>query len=272
MQIKKRLFISLLSMAVAFILLLLLFMVYLVFNWSLPWHRIILLGLASVVILLAVIVSVGIIGIVLTIWSSRSISIFSWKRLIRVTLHLLFPIVLLLGRILGISQERIRSSFIEVNNQMIRPRREQVPSNQVLLLAPHCLQNSQCPHKITLDPGNCEMCGQCQVADLIALRERYGIQLAFATGGTLARHFVQMYQPQAIVAIACDRDLASGIQDASPLPVLGILNERPQGPCFNTRVNLQDVVEAIQFFDRRLTALIPPLFQSGGIRTATSPH
>ena len=52
----------------------------------------------------------------------------------------------------------------------------------------------------------------------------------------------------AIIAIACDRDLASGIQDASPLPVLGVLNERPCGPCFNTRVNLQDVEEAINFF------------------------
>ena len=156
--------------------------------------------------------------------------------------------MLLLGRMLGISQERVRSSFIEVNNQMIRARREQAPANQVLLLAPHCLQNSECPHKITLDPDNCELCGQCQVADLIAMREQYGIQLAFATGGTLARHFVQVYRPRAIVAIACDRDLASGIQDASPLPVLGILNERPYGPCFNTRVNLQDVAAAIQFF------------------------
>jgi hypothetical protein len=26
------------------------------------------------------------------------------------------------------------------------------------------------------------------------------------------------------------------------------LNERPCGPCFNTRVNLQDVEEAINFF------------------------
>ncbi len=248
MQIKKRLFISLLGLAVAFILLLVFLMAYLVFTWNLPWHRLVLLVLASLVIVLAGIVTCGIIGIVLTIWSARTITIISWKRLIRATMHLLFPIVLLLGRMLGINQERVRSSFIEVNNQMIRARREQAPANQVLLLAPHCLQNSECPHKITLDPDNCELCGQCQVADLIAIREQYGVQLAFATGGTLARHFVQVYRPRAIVAIACDRDLASGIQDASPLPVLGVLNERPNGPCFNTRVNLQDVAAAIQFF------------------------
>ena len=248
MHVRKRLFIYLLGMAMTFILLLLLLMVYLVFNWNLPLDRLILLVLASLAIILLGIAGIGIIGIVLTIWSARTIpSLFS-GRLIRATLHILFPIALFLGQALGISQERIRSSFIEVNNQMIRARREQVPANQVLVLAPHCLQDSECPHKITLHPDNCEMCGNCQVADLISLREQYGVELTFATGGTLARRFVQVYHPRAIVAIACDRDLASGIQDASPLPVLGVLNERPNGPCFNTRINLRDIEEAIRFF------------------------
>jgi hypothetical protein len=246
MHVRKRLFISLLGLAVAFILLLVLFVAFLAFNWNLPWHRLALLFLASLVVIMLAIVSGGIIGIVLTIWSARTIP--SFQHLIRATLHLLFPIVLLLGRLLGINQERIRSSFIEVNNQMIRARREQVPSGQILVLAPHCLQNSECPHKITQSFENCQRCGQCQVTGLISLQEQYGVKLAFATGGTLARRFVQVYRPRAIIAIACDRDLASGIQDASPLPVLGVMNERPCGPCFNTRVNLENVEEAIQFF------------------------
>jgi hypothetical protein len=245
-HVRKRLFISLLGLAVAFIVLLVLFIAYLAFNWNLPWHRLILLLLVSLVIILLGIVTFGIVGIVLTIWSAKTIP--SFQHLIRATLHILFPIVMLLGRGLGISQERVRSSFIEVNNQMIRARREQVQSGQILVLAPHCLQNSECLHKITLNHNNCRRCGHCQVTELISLRERYGVNLAFATGGTLARRFVQVYRPRAIIAIACDRDLASGIQDASPLPVLGVLNERPCGPCFNTRVNLQNVEEAIQFF------------------------
>lgn len=235
-----------LGLTVAFILLLVLFVTYLAFNWNIPLHRLILLILALLVIILLGIVTFGIIGIVLTIWSARAIP--SFQHLIRATLHLLFPIVLLLGRGLGISQEQIRGSFIEVNNQMIRARREQVPNDQILLLAPHCLQNAECPHKITLHPDNCQRCGKCQVTALISLQEQYGVNLAFATGGTLARRFVQVYRPRAIIAIACDRDLASGIQDASPLPVLGILNERPFGPCFNTRVNIPEVEAGIRFF------------------------
>ncbi|MGB9792633.1 MAG: DUF116 domain-containing protein [Thermacetogeniaceae bacterium] len=154
----------------------------------------------------------------------------------------------MLGRVLRISRERIQGSYIEVNNQLVRTRRESFAPTEILVLAPHCLQNAECPHKITLYADNCKRCGKCQVSELLKLRDKYGVNLCFATGGTLARRFVQVYKPRAIVAIACERDLASGIQDTNPLPVLGVLNERPHGPCFNTEVNLQRVEEAILFF------------------------
>jgi hypothetical protein len=47
--------------------------------------------------------------------------------------------------------------------------------------------------------------------------------------------------------VACERDLTSGIQDAYTLPVIGILNERPFGPCFNTSVDISKVAEALEF-------------------------
>jgi hypothetical protein len=47
------------------------------------------------------------------------------------------------------------------------------------------------------------------------------------------------------VAVACELDLTSGIQDSYPLPVIGILNERPNGPCINTKVDIQKVKAAI---------------------------
>jgi hypothetical protein len=123
-----------------------------------------------------------------------------------------------------------------------------IPPGQLLLLAPHCLQNSDCPHKITVDIDNCHRCGKCSVNSLLDLKDRYGINVGMATGGTLARKFVHEYRPRAIVAIACERDLTSGIQDSNPLPVLGVTNERPFGPCINTNISLPKVEEAIRFF------------------------
>jgi hypothetical protein len=41
--------------------------------------------------------------------------------------------------------------------------------------------------------------------------------------------------------VACERDLTSGIQDTTPLPVYGIFNQRPFGPCLNTQVPVAQV-------------------------------
>ena len=117
-----------------------------------------------------------------------------------------------------------------------------------MILAPHCLQRVQCPHKITVDVNNCRGCGLCPVGDLLTLSREKGTQLVIATGGTFARKFVKERKPQAIVAIACERDLTSGMQDVDKIPVIGVVNERPEGPCHNTRVNLCEVERAINYF------------------------
>jgi len=55
-------------------------------------------------------------------------------------------------------------------------------------------------------------------------------------------------RPKLIIAVACDRDLASGIQDTYPIPVYGVLNERPHGPCLDTIVQRSAIVEALELF------------------------
>jgi hypothetical protein len=64
------------------------------------------------------------------------------------------------------------------------------------------------------------------------------LPFVIATGGTLARKAIVEHKPELIVAVACERDLAAGIYDMRRLPVIGLLNERPEGPCKNTRVDM----------------------------------
>ena len=118
----------------------------------------------------------------------------------------------------------------------------------LLLLLPHCLQREECKIRITSNIFNCARCGKCNIKGLIDLADELGLNLYVATGGTLARRVVKETRPQAIVAVACERDLSSGITDTYPLPVLGVLNDRPHGPCLNTLVDLSSVREAIHFF------------------------
>ena len=92
---------------------------------------------------------------------------------------------------------------------------------------------------------NCRSCGKCKIGELKELAEQYGAHIKVATGGTLARKIIREIRPRAIVAVACERDLSSGIQDSGPVPVIGVLNCRPNGPCVNTDVSLEAVEQAI---------------------------
>ena len=78
------------------------------------------------------------------------------------------------------------------------------------------------------------------------LSEEMGFHFLVATGGTLARQMVKETRPKAVLAVACERDLMSGIQDVYPLPAVGVLNMRPNGPCYNTKVDMDEVRKALE--------------------------
>ena len=157
----------------------------------------------------------------------------------------LFPMAVRIGKIFGIKRRQLEGSFIAVSNLIFMKSRIKVPANKLLVLVPHCLQLANCPHKITRDPNNCKRCGGCNIGDLMKLSEEMGFVFFVATGGTLARQVVINNRPQAVLAIACERDLMSGIQDVYPLPAVGVLNIRPNGPCYNTRVDMDEVKKTL---------------------------
>lgn len=194
------------------------------------------------------VLGVLILGVALLILTLiRGKEVFFATKLRGVVIEVLFPMMIVVGRLLGISKEKVRQSFVEVNNLLVRAKCREGKPRRVLLLMPHCLQYNDCAIKITSDAFKCQACGKCRIKDLVALAKKHDVHLSVATGGTLARRRVAEARPDAIIAVACERDLTSGIQDAYPLPVIGILNERPFGPCFNTSVDISKVSEALEF-------------------------
>ncbi len=163
-------------------------------------------------------------------------------------LKVLYPVTMLAGAFFKDKREKLQLFIIDLNNRLVMA--QGIKTKRILLLLPHCLQINDCDVRITNDIYNCKRCGRCNVADLINVAEKNSLKLFVATGGNLARRIVKDVKPEAVVAVACERDLSSGIVDSYPLPVLGIANERPFGPCFNTRVNLKKVSEAIEFFGK----------------------
>lgn len=133
--------------------------------------------------------------------------------------------------------------FLAYNNKntLTRLKGKKITAKEILVLLPHCLQEYDCPIKITSNIENCKKCGKCDIKTIVTLKHEYGIHVNVATGGTLARKYVKEARPRVIIAVACERDLISGIIDSFPLPVYGIFNKRIHGPCYNTLVGTEEI-------------------------------
>jgi hypothetical protein len=243
---QKRIFLGLLGVTCLLLTVLLGILWYVPYVGLTQIHPDLPLILGVVFTALLLLVMGGIVILALTVVLGRDLLIS--KKLRGVVVKLLLPLMSGVGKLCGVSKDQVRRSFIEINNQLVLAQHPRATADKMLLLMPHCLQFHECQFRITGSTVNCKRCGRCPIKGLSELSEKYGVGLAVATGGTLARRIVVERRPKLIIAVACERDLSSGIQDSYPLPVYGIVNYRPQGPCYDTQVNLEKVEEALKTF------------------------
>lgn len=243
---RKRLFIGLISITCFVICMLLIGLWYIPYVGLEYIHPSAKWVLGALVVGLIAVVSISYWGLFFSIVAKKPIP--GARRFRGLSIKFFLPFMVLIGRLFGIDKEYIRLSFISVNNDLVLAEAGRYAPKDILLLMPHCLQNSKCDKRLTYDINNCDRCGKCPIAGLLGLHDKYGVNLAIATGGTIARRIVVQLKPRLIIAVACHRDLSSGIQDTYPLPVYGVLNERPHGPCLDTTVSIDRVEEMLHRF------------------------
>jgi hypothetical protein len=145
----------------------------------------------------------------------------------------LLPKTVWLGSKFGISRDRVGNSFIKVHNFITKNYSGKLNSERLLILLPRCLKRET----------------RNQIIDKV---NGDGFKILTAGGGEAAREAIKEYRPTFILALACERDLMSGIKDvAENVPVLAIPNKRPEGPCKNTEVYLDELDEALRFITER---------------------
>lgn len=247
---RKRIFLGLLSAScIAVCCLLLIFFILPWIGSGLPW-----LGHVSV--------AVGCCGIILLAWMCLTLvfHIYTGRALPGISgmrhlcIRLFLPLMEFAGRMIGLDKNLVRRSFLKVNNEFVMAAAPAIEPGGLLLLLPRCIQSSGCKIRLDGSLSHCARCGQCQIARIRLLEEKYGFHAAIATGGTLARRIVAEQKPKLIIAVACERDLASGIQDSYPIPVFGVLNERPHGPCRDTEAPMRILLAALAFYLHRSPA------------------
>ncbi|HUL48769.1 MAG TPA: DUF116 domain-containing protein [Gemmatimonadales bacterium] len=121
-------------------------------------------------------------------------------------------------------RDQVEHAAIDVYDTLAERRGRKVGKGELLVLIPRCLS------KQALD-------------GVLAIAGRYEVPVFVATRGQLARRVIRERRPRAVVAVACERDMMTGLRDvAGKLPVLGLTMQLPNGPCRDAFIDL-DVME-----------------------------
>jgi hypothetical protein len=124
----------------------------------------------------------------------------------------------------------VENAAVKVYNRLAAARSRKVRKGELLLLIPRCLA------KETLD-------------GVLGIAGKYGVPVFVATRGQLARRVIRERRPRAVVAVACERDMVSGLHDvAGKVPVLGLTMTLPSGPCKDARLNLGQLEEWVRAY------------------------
>jgi uncharacterized protein len=124
----------------------------------------------------------------------------------------------------------VENAAVKVYNRLAVMRGRKVEQGELLLLIPRCLS------KVTLD-------------GVLGIAGKYGVPVFVATRGQLARRVIRERRPRAVVAVACERDMVSGLHDvAGKIPVLGLTMTLPSGPCKDASLDLAQLEQWVQAY------------------------
>jgi hypothetical protein len=127
------------------------------------------------------------------------------------------------GEIFGVQRDWTDNAAIAVYNRLAWAREWRVRANELLILIPRCLS------RVALD-------------GVMDIAKRYNVATFVATRGAYARQAIRERRPKAVVAVACERDMVSGLRDvAGRLPVLGLTMQLPNGPCKDASLDLAEM-------------------------------
>jgi hypothetical protein len=204
------------------------FIFYMIYPRLAGWNHILARGVMVLLILASLAVALWFAAISMPLLSGIRVS---WRmEFVQKTLNFLLPVTIHLGGRFGVSRDRMSNSFIKVSNALVRSARINTDRGPLMVLLPRCLVT---PVRNSIQ----------------RLCDRYQCLVFTVPGGELARQLIRDHNPSRIIAVACERDLVSGIQDVAPvIPTYAVPNCRPEGPCKNTIVDLKLIEEALILF------------------------
>jgi uncharacterized protein len=183
--------------------------------------------IAAQIITALVIAVFAVLGTMVIVSAFTGKNLLFHSRIGQVAASRILPLAFTISHRLGISRDRLGNSFVIFSNALVKASHKP-GAGKTIILIPRCLKAEM--RKEVQELGN-----------------RAGVSVFVATGGGEARQVIRQERPSAVIGVACERDLVSGISDvSSKMPAMGVCNKRPEGPCKNTLVDIEDLKKAIE--------------------------
>lgn len=223
----KELFLSFYFAALLFLTSAAMFAYYMIAPRLNQWNPIV--DLLVMKILIVILAALYIWSFLLLVSVSFNFAVLPFARKNGLHIEWIYPVVYKIGAFFKISKDRIGHSLVEVNNALVYATRKKFKSQNLLVLLPRCLDKET----------------RLKAAELT---EKYKVTSFTATGGSSARQMIKKVKPDAIIGVACERDLIAGMSDTpGSITVVGIPNKRPFGPCKDTAIDTEALENTIKF-------------------------
>jgi hypothetical protein len=191
-------------------------------------HNLLPYVIVSFILVWMILSGILVLQLLLTVLSGRNL--FFFQKGAFILFDLVFTRVFKLAKLIGIKRDRMGHSFVLVSNAVVRAVSRKIANKKLMILLPRCLTKEA-------------------LQEVYKLKEHYPVEIFTVSGGELARKRVKEVMPSAIIGVACERDLVSGIRDVgNKIPVIGLPNTRPNGPCKDTLIDVGELKKAVEFY------------------------
>ena len=144
-----------------------------------------------------------------------------------------------IAKTFGVNKERVCEVYIDIKNDVNKKNFEKTSKNKRIILLPQCLRNNSCKAEKDEDGYHCINCGNCSIPEINKLSKKEGYKIFILPGGSMAESIIEKYNPEAVIGIACYKELLLGaaLLEAKKIPRFGfaLLNSG----CIETKIDLE---------------------------------
>jgi len=145
-----------------------------------------------------------------------------------------------IGKSLGLSDELIQFTHIELRNSVFEPEFKKIPFKERALFLPHCTRKLPgCKAAFDEDGYHCKHCGACGLDKATKMAEDLGYMNIFIVpGGSLVKKIMLKYKPKAAIGVCCFNEALLSFENVKSTRIIPQVVLLLRDGCKDTLINL----------------------------------